>query len=78
MTMKRKQLTTYGVQQKQFLRDKFIAIHIYLKKQEKHRMDNLTAPKTTGTRTIKIKQNKQTKIVEGKIHIHPSINKKKQ
>ena len=41
MTMKR-QLKTYEVQQKQFLRDKFIAIHIYLKKQEKHWMDILT------------------------------------
>ena len=32
---------TYGMQQKQ-LRGKFIAIQSYLKKQEKHRIDNLT------------------------------------
>ena len=32
---------TYGMHQKQ-LRGKFIAIQSYLKKQEKHRIDNLT------------------------------------
>ena len=33
------------------LRGKFIAIQSYLKKQEKHRIDNLTIiPKTTGKR----------------------------
>ena len=64
MTMKTQQLTTYGVQQKPFRRGKFIAIHIYLKKQEKlsNGQPNL-APKTTGTRTIK---QSKTKIVEGK------------
>ena len=34
------QLKTYGMQQK--LRGKFTAIQPYLKKQEKHRIDNLT------------------------------------
>ena len=62
MTMKTQQLTTYGVQQKPFRRGKFIAIHIYLKKQEKlsNGQPNL-APKTTGTRTIKTKQNKNSR-----------------
>ena len=40
--MKTWQLKTYGMQWKQFLRAKFIAIHSYLKKQEKHWIDNLT------------------------------------
>ena len=39
MTMKTRQLKTYEMQQK---RGKFIAIQSYLKKQEKHRIDNLT------------------------------------
>ena len=34
------QLKTYGMQQK--LRGKFTAIQSYLKKQEKHRIDNIT------------------------------------
>ena len=42
MTMKTRQLKTYEMQQKQFLRGKFIAIQSYLKKQEKHQIDNLT------------------------------------
>ena len=41
MTMKTQQLKTYGMQQKQ-LRGKFIVIQSYLRKQEKHRIDNLT------------------------------------
>ena len=41
MTVKT-QLKIYGIQQKQFLRGKFIAIQSYLKKQEKHQIDNLT------------------------------------
>ena len=40
MTVKT-QLKIYGIQQKQFLRGKFIAIQSYLKKQEKHWTDNL-------------------------------------
>ena len=39
MTMKTRQLKTYEMQQK---RGNFIAIQSYLKKQEKHRADNLT------------------------------------
>ena len=42
MTMKTWQLKTYGMQWKQFLRGKFIAIQSYLKKQEKHSIDNLS------------------------------------
>ena len=41
MTRKTQQLKTYGMQQKQ-LRGKFIAIQSYLRKQEKHWIDNLT------------------------------------
>ena len=33
------------------LRGKFTEIQSYLKKQEKHLIDNLTSPKTTGKRT---------------------------
>ena len=53
---------TYGMQQSS-LRGKFIAIQSYLKKQEKHRIDNLT---------LHLKQlekeegKKPTKLVEGK------------
>ena len=39
MSMKT-QLKTYGMQQK--LRGKFTAIQSYLKKQEKHQIDNIT------------------------------------
>ena len=42
MTMKTWQFKTYGMQQKQSLRGNFIAIQSYLKKQEKHWIDNLT------------------------------------
>ena len=41
MTMKTQQLKTYGMQQRQ-LRGKFIALQSYLRKQEKHQIDNLT------------------------------------
>ena len=56
---------------KAVLRGKFIAIQSYLKKQEKHRIDNLTSHlpgKRTTTTTKKQKTNKQkkTKLVEGK------------
>ena len=40
MTMQTRQLKTYGIQ-KAVLRGKFIAIQSYLKKQEKHQIDNL-------------------------------------
>ena len=39
MTMKTQQLKTYGMQKSS---SKSIAIQSYLKKQEKHRIDNLT------------------------------------
>ena len=42
---------------KAVLKGKFIAIQSYLKKQEKHQIDNFT-PKTTGK--------KKPKLVEGK------------
>ena len=40
MTVKT-QLKIYGIQQKQLLRGRFIARQSYLKKEEKHRIDNL-------------------------------------
>ena len=50
---------------KAVLRGKIIAIQSYLKKEEKHRIDNLTLPKTTGKiRTTTTK--KIPKLVEGK------------
>ena len=43
---------------KAVLREKFIAIQSYLKKQEKHRIDNLTLHlRTTGKRRTKTLQN---------------------
>ena len=42
MTMKTQQLKTYGGTAKAVLREKFIAIQYYRKKEEKHRTDNLT------------------------------------
>ena len=42
MTMKAQWSKTFGMQQKQFLRGKFIATHSYLKKQEQSLIDNLT------------------------------------
>ena len=40
-TMKIQQSKTYGTQQKQFLRQKFIAIQSYLRKEEKTQINNL-------------------------------------
>ena len=40
--MKTQQLKTYGGAAKAVLRGKFTAIQSYLKKQEKHQIDNLT------------------------------------
>ena len=42
---------------KAVLRGKFIAIQSYLRKQEKHQIDNPTLPKTTGKRRKKTPQN---------------------
>ena len=62
MTVKT-QLKIYGIQQKQFLRGKCIAIHSYLKKQEKNRRDNLTL----HLKQLEIEeQKKNAKLVEGK------------
>ena len=47
---------------KAVLRGKFIAIQSYLKRQEKHQIDNLTTLKTTGKRRTK----RNPKLVEGK------------
>ena len=52
---------TYGMQQSS-LRGKFIAIQSYLKKQEKHRIDNLTL----YLKQLKKKNIHTKKIVEGK------------
>ena len=51
---------TYGMQQSS-LRGKFIAIQSYLKKQEKHRIDNLTL----HLKQLEKEQN-PPKLVEGK------------
>ena len=45
-----------------FLRGKLIAIQSYLKKQEKHRIDNLTL----HLKQLKKKERKPPKLVEGK------------
>ena len=62
MTMKTRQLKTYGIAAKAVLRGKFIAMQSYPKKQEKHLVDNLTTLKTTGKEEPK----KTPKLVEGK------------
>ena len=46
---------------KTVLRGKFIAIHAYLKKQEKRQINNLTAPKATRKG-----RNGEPELVEGK------------
>ena len=56
---------------KAVLRGKFIAIQSYLKKQEKHRIDNLTSHlpgkrTTTTTKKQKTTTTKNPKLVEGK------------
>ena len=47
---------------KAVLRGKFIAIQSYLKKQEKHRIDNLTL----HLKQLKKEEQKTPKLVEGK------------
>ena len=60
MTMKT-QLKACEIQKKAVLRRKFIAIQSYLKKQEKHQIDNLTLHLTQLE-----KEQKNPKLVEGK------------
>ena len=60
--MKTQQLKTFRMQQKQ--RGKFIAIQSYLKKQEKHQIDNLTLhlkqlEKEVKKKTAKISRRKE-------------------
>ena len=59
---------------KAVLRGKFIAIQYYLKKQEKHRIDNLTL----HLKLLKKEEQKNPKLVEGKksIKIRAEINEK--
>ena len=72
MTMKTRQLKTYGMQQKQFW-GKFTAIQSYLKKQEKHWVDNLNLhlkQLEKEQKTPKISRRKEI------IKIQAEINKK--
>ena len=59
MKRKRQQLKTYAA--KAVIREKFIAIQSYLKKQEKHRIDNVTL----HLKQLE-KEQKSPKLVEGK------------
>ena len=61
MTMKTLQLKTYGMPTKAVLRGKFIAIQSYLKKQEKHWIDNLTL----HLKQLKKEQPPSPKLVKG-------------
>ena len=61
MTVKTWQLKTYGIQQKQFW-GKIIAVQSYLKKQEKHRIDNLTL----HLEQLEKEAQNNPKLVEGK------------
>ena len=78
MTMKTWQLKTYGMQWKQFLRGKFIAIQSYLKKQEKHQIDNLTLHLKQLGKEEQQQQKTNTKISRRKeiIKIREEINEK--
>ena len=71
MTMKTRQLKTYGIAAKAVLRGKFIAIQSYPKKQEKHLVDNLTTLKTTGRRTKipKISRRKEIINIQAEINL---------
>ena len=51
---------------KAVLREKFIAIQSYLKKQEKHQIDNLTLHLKQLGKEQKKKHKKPSKLVEGK------------
>ena len=64
--MKTQQLKTFRMQQKQ--RGKFIAIQSYLKKQEKHQIDNLTLhlKQLVKEEEQQQQQKKPSKLVEGK------------
>ena len=59
---------------KAVLRGKFIAIQSYLKKQEKHWIDNLTL----HLKQLEKKEQKASELVEGKNHKDPSRNKWKR
>ena len=57
-------MTTQNLWDAAILGGKFIAIQSYLKKQEKHRIDDRNfTPKATGKRR---RRRKKTKLVEGK------------
>ena len=73
MTVKT-QLKIYGIQQKQFLSGKFIAIQSYFKKQEKHQIDNLTL----HLKQLEKEEQKTPKISRRKeiIKIQAEINEK--
>ena len=64
------QLKTYGMQQK--LRGKFTAIQSYLKKQEKHRIDNITLQlkqlKNDEQKNSKIRRKKEIIMVWAEIN----------
>ena len=68
------QLKTYGMQQK--LRGKFTAIQSYLKKQEKHRIDNITLQ----LKQLKNDEQKNSKIRRKKeiIKVWAEINEMKK
>ena len=62
---------------KAVLRGKIIAIQSYLKKEEKHRIDNLTLPKTTGKiRTTTTTKNPQISRRKEIIKIQAEITEK--
>ena len=56
------QLKACEIQKKAVLRRKFIAIQSYLKKQEKHQIDNLTL----HLKQLEKEEQKNSKLVEGK------------
>ena len=56
---------------KAVLRGTFIAMQSYLKKQERHKIDNLTL----HVKQLEKEEQKTPKLVEGKIH--KSLSKKK-
>ena len=69
--MKPQQLKLYWIQQKAILPGEFVATQSYLKKQEKHRIDNLTLPLKQlekEQKTPKISRRKEITKIQGEIN----------
>ena len=64
MKMKTKQHNIYGMQEKQFLREKFTVIQAFLNKQEKYQINNVSyrlkeSEKRTNKQNLKVNRKKE-------------------